>query len=458
MKTAASAKELKRRRRATAKAVGGDAVLILPAAAEVIRNRDVHYPFRQDSDFSYLTGFPEPDAVAVIAPKRKEGEFILFCRPRDPEREIWDGHRYGVDGAVEQFGVDQAHPLEELDEKLPELLANRDRLFYPLGTDADLDLAVMAWLRAVRAKARTGVRAPSELITSDRILHEQRLFKTKPERRVMQRAADISAAAHQRLMQVCRPGLNEQQLEASFLHACAERGARHQAYSPIVGGGRNACVLHYVDNNAELQDGDLVLVDAGCELDGYASDITRTFPVNGRFTEPQRELYALVLEAQQAAIKAVRPGKRWDAPHTAALRVLTLGLLELGLIGGSKKDLPRLIKEEKYKPFYMHRTGHWLGMDVHDVGDYKVAGQWRKLEPGMVLTVEPGLYIAPDAEVEDAAAARFRGIGIRIEDDVLVTDDGHAILSRDAPKEIDAIEALMAPTDRADPAEQQERH
>ena len=453
MSMAASAKELRRRRRAAAKAIGGDGVLIVPAAAEVIRNRDVHYPFRQDSDFSYLTGFPEPDAVAVIVPKRKQGEFILFCRPRDPEREVWDGHRFGVDGAVEQFGADEAHALADLDEKLPELLGDRDRVYYPLGTDADLDLTVMAWLRAVRAKARAGVRAPTELVSSDRILHAQRLIKAKSELQIMRRAAAISAAAHRRLMQRCRPGLNEQQLETLFVQACAERGARHQAYSPIVGGGRNACVLHYVDNDAQLRDGDLVLVDAGCELHGYASDITRTFPVNGRFTEPQRQLYALVLEAQQAAIQAVQPGKRWDAPHTAALRVLTRGLLELGLIEGSKKELPRLIKEEKYKPFYMHRTGHWLGMDVHDVGDYKVDGQWRKLEPGMVLTVEPGLYIAPDAEVASEQAARFRGIGIRIEDDVLVTEHGHEILSSAAPKDIDAIEQLMAAADRSEQEE-----
>jgi len=442
MRTTASAKELKRRRRAAATSVGADGLLVLPAATEVIRNRDVHYPFRQDSDFQYLTGFPEPDAVAVIAPKRKGGEFVLFCRPRDPEREIWDGHRYGVDGAIEVFGADQAYPLDKIDEKLPQLLANRKRVFYPLGTDADLDLTVMAWLRAVRAKARTGVRAPTELITSDRIVHEQRLIKAQSEQGTMRHAAAISAAAHQGLMQHCRPGINEQELEARFLHACAERGARFQAYSPIVGGGRNACVLHYIANDAELRDGDLVLVDAGCELDGYASDITRTFPVNGRFTGSQRALYELVLAAQKAAIDAVRPGNRWDAPHQAALRVLTQGLLDLGILKKTKADLAKLIKKEKYKPFYMHRTGHWLGMDVHDVGDYKRGGKWRKFEPGMVLTVEPGLYVAPDAK----APAPYRGIGIRIEDDVLVTETGHEVLSRDAPKEVDDIERLMAAT------------
>jgi Xaa-Pro aminopeptidase len=442
----ASAKSLSRRRRQAANAVGADGVLILAAATEVTRNRDVHYPFRQDSDFSYLTGFPEPDAVAVIVPRRKEGELVLFCRPRDQEREIWDGYRYGVEGAVEQFGADQAYPLDELDDKLPELLANRRRVYYPLGTDAELDLKVMDWLRAVRGQARAGVSAPTELVTSDRIVHEQRLIKSKAERDIMRRAARISAAAHRRLMERCRPDMHEQQLEALFISACAERGARFQAYPPIVGGGANACVLHYIENAAPLRDGDLVLVDAGCELDGYASDITRTFPVNGRFSAPQRRLYALVLAAQKAALAAVKPGNRWDAPHKAALRTLTLGLIELGLIEGSRKDLARLIKDEQYKPFYMHRTGHWLGMDVHDVGSYQLDGKWRRLEPGMVLTVEPGLYVAPDAE----APAEYRGIGIRIEDDVLVTADGHEILSRDVPKEIDEIERLMQSARGAD--------
>ncbi|WP_058558250.1 Xaa-Pro aminopeptidase [Thiohalocapsa sp. ML1] len=442
-------KALKRRRRAVAEAIGADGVLILPAAREVTRNRDVHYPFRQSSDFAWLTGFPEPDAVAVIAPKHKDGEFVLFCRPRDPEREVWDGHRHGTEGAVLHFGADVAHPLADLDEKLPELLADRKQIHYPLGIDADFDLQVMAWLRAVRAQARKGVGAPSALVSSDGVLHERRLIKSKTEIDTMRRAARISAAAHRKLMQTCRPGQNEQALEATFLAACAEQGARWQAYSPIVGGGANACVLHYVENDAPLRDGDLVLVDAGCELHGYASDITRTFPVNGRFSPAQQSLYELVLAAQQAAIAAVKPGKRWDAPHKAALRVLTRGLVELGFIEGTHDDVPQLIKDEKYKPFYMHRTGHWLGMDVHDVGSYKQDGKWRTLEPGMVLTVEPGLYVAPDAEVP----AEYRGIGIRIEDDVLVTEDGHEVLSRDVPKDIDAIERLMAGAAAGRPAE-----
>lgn len=444
-----TAKALKRRRRELARAIGPEGVLVVPAAHEVTRNRDVHYPFRQSSDFAWLTGFPEPDAVAVLAPKRKDGEFVLFCRPKDPEREIWDGHRFGTEGAVEHFGAHAAHPLSELDEKLPALLADRKRVYYPLGVDADFDLQVMGWLRAVRAQARKGVSAPTELVTSDTLLHERRLIKAKGELATMRRAAGISAAAHRRLMQACRPGLNEQQLEAAFLHACAEQGARFQAYPPIVGGGANACVLHYIDNAAVLADGDLVLVDAGCELDDYASDITRTFPVNGRFSAPQRTLYELVLAAQRAAIAAVKPGKRWDAPHKAALKVLTRGLVDLGFIEGSRKDVPQLIKDEKYKPFYMHRTGHWLGMDVHDVGSYKQNGTWRELEPGMVMTIEPGLYVAPDAEVP----AQFRGIGIRIEDDVLVTEDGHEVLSRDVPKDVEAIERLMAGAPAGAPAD-----
>jgi Xaa-Pro aminopeptidase len=435
-----AAAELKRRRREVIRALGPEAVLVVPAATEVARNRDVHYPFRQSSDFAWLTGFPEPDAVAVVAPKRKEGELVLFVRPRDPEREVWDGFRHGTEGAVERFGAAEAFPLEELDEKLPELLGDRRTLYYPLGTDDALDLRVMKWLRTVRAKARAGVRAPTELITSDRILHERRLIKSQAELSTMRTAARVSAAAHRRLMQTCRPGLTEQGLESTFLHACAEHGGRFQAYPPIVGGGANACVLHYVDNADTLRDGDLVLIDAGCELHGYASDITRTFPVSGRFSAPQRRLYELVLEAQRAAIAQVRPGNRWNAPHKAALKVLTRGLVDLGLLEGSAKDVPKLIKEEKYKPFYMHRTGHWLGMDVHDVGSYKQDGKWRVLEPGMVLTVEPGLYIAPDAE----APEQYRGIGIRIEDDVAVTGDGHEVLSADAPKDPDEIEALMS--------------
>ena len=436
-----STHEYKRRRRALAKAMPADAVLILPAAAQVVRNRDIHYPFRQSSDFFYLTGFPEPDAIMVFAPDHKDGEYILFCHERDKKREIWDGARVGVDGARTCFGADVSHSLHKLDKKLPKLLQGRRRLYYPIGDDPGLDQRVMDWVRVVRGKARRGVRAPDEFISADRLVHELRLIKGTTEIDTMRRAARISAAAHIRLMKTCRPGIWEYELEAGFAHGCGLEGGRYQAYPAIVGGGANACTLHYVANQDRLRDGDLVLIDAGCELDGYASDITRTFPVNGRFSKPQRELYELVLAAQQAAIAKAVPGRRWNAPHKAAVRTLTRGLVDLGILDPQGASIARLIKKEKYKPFYMHRTGHWLGMDVHDVGNYKVGGKWRRLSPGMVMTVEPGLYIPADAE---GVPDRYRGIGIRIEDDVLITEDGNEILSRDVPKDADAIEALMA--------------
>lgn len=430
------AAEFGRRRRALLRALGRDGLAVLPAAREVIRNRDVHYPFRQSSDFSYLTGFPEPDAVVVLAPGRKEGECLLFCRPRDPERERWDGPRAGVEGAVALYGADQAFPLSELDTQMPGLIDGRARLYYPVGSDPDLDARVLGWVNQVRTQVRKGASPPDTFTTIESLLHEQRLRKGPAELKVMRRAARISAQAHRHLMRVCRPGGRESDLESEFLHRCALSGARWQAYQPIVGGGANACVLHYVSNGAELRDGDLVLVDAGCELDGYASDITRTFPVNGRFSPAQRALYELVLEAQAAAIAKARPGNRWDEPHEAAVRVLTNGLLGLGILSGK---LGKLLKEEAYKPYYMHRTGHWLGMDVHDVGSYKREGQWRTLEPGMVLTVEPGLYMP----ATEAVPEPYRLIGIRIEDDVLITEGGNEVLSAAAPKDPDAIEALM---------------
>ncbi|WPL15444.1 Xaa-Pro aminopeptidase [Thiorhodovibrio winogradskyi] len=435
-----SQNEHHQRRHALLEAIGPDGALIIPAAHEVMRNRDTHYPFRQHSDFLWLTGFPEPDAVAVLAPEHKHGDYVLFVRPKDPERETWDGRRFGPKGAVEQFRADNAHPLAKIDEKLPKLLASRRRLYYPFGQDDAFDPRVMGWLRKLRAQARKGITAPSELVDSGELLHEARLRKSEAELTLMREAARISAAGHRALMRHCRPGMNEQQLEALFLHRCAEQGAREQAYPPIVAGGEHACVLHYVENNAELKDGDLVLIDAGCEQQGYASDITRTFPVNGRFSPAQRELYDLVLEAQRAAIAKARPGEPWDAMHKAALQVLTEGLVRLGLLDNKGKKVGKLIKKEKFKPFYMHRTGHWLGLDVHDVGAYKREGKWRLLEPGMTLTIEPGLYVAPDAEVPEA----YRGIGIRIEDDILITDAGAEILSRDVPKDADDIEALMA--------------
>lgn len=415
-------------------------LLLLPAARPARRNRDVEHPYRQDSDFFYLTGFPEPEAMAVLVPGRKEGDFVLFCRPRDPDKETWDGARAGVEGAVADYRAKEAQPIDQLDALMPKLLEGRDRVYYPLGFDPDLDRRLIGWIAVVRAKVRGGVRAPAELVTSDRLVHERRLRKAASELRIMHKAARISAAAHRRLMQRCQPGLWEYQLEADFVQYCARQGARFQAYPPIVGGGANACVLHYVDNRHPLRDGDLVLIDAGCELAGYASDITRTFPVNGRFTAPQRELYELVLAAQLAAIAQAVPGNRWDDPHQAAVRTLTAGLVELGILPGTKRSVAKLIKEEQYKPFFMHRTGHWLGMDVHDVGDYRVADEWRRFAPGMVLTIEPGLYI-PASNAE--APERYRDIGIRIEDDVAITEAGHQVLSAEAPKDPKAIEALV---------------
>jgi len=434
----------RRRRRALLDALTPAGVALVPAASEAVRSRDVHHPFRQSSDLSYLCGFPEPEALAVFAPRRKDGEFVLFCRPRDEKRELWDGPRAGVEGARTLYRADQAYPMDELDAHLPGLLTGRRRVYYPMGQDAELDRRLMAWIGQVRAKARAGVVAPTEVVDIATLLHEQRLIKDTAEIKTMRKAARISAAAHRRVMRLCRPGLFEYQLEAAFVQACAEEGARFQAYSPIVGGGANACVLHYVRNGDRLRDGDLVLIDAGCEYQGYASDITRTFPVGGRFSPAQRELYELVLEAQLAAIAKAVPGNRWNDPHDAAVRVLTKGLSRLGILPGGKAAVARHIKEEKYKPFYMHRTGHWLGMDVHDVGDYKEGERWRTLRAGMVLTVEPGLYIpASVADSDHDIPEPYRQIGIRIEDDVLITERGNEVLSADAPKAVAEVEAAV---------------
>jgi Xaa-Pro aminopeptidase len=429
--------EFKRRRRQLMQMMGPGSVAILPAAPEVVRNRDVHYPYRPDSDFYYLTGFSEPEAIAVLIPGRRQAEYVLFCRERDEKRERWDGPRAGQEKAVQEFGADDSFPIADCEEILPGLLEECTRVFYAMGSNPDLDKRLADWVNQIRGKARTGVHGPVEFIALDHYLHEMRLYKSAAEVQRMRQAAKITSAAHVRLMQTCRPGMHEYELEAEFIHECATRGARFQAYPSIVGGGGNACVLHYVDNRDELKDGDLVLVDAGCEYGYYASDITRTFPVNGRFNPAQRAIYELVLAAQEAAIAKVKPGNHWNDPHDAAVRVITKGLIDLGLLKGT---LTHLIKEQAYAKFYMHRTGHWLGMDVHDVGDYKVDGAWRELEPGMTLTVEPGIYIPAGMR---AVPKKFWNIGIRIEDDVLVTADGHEVLTRDAPKAVAEIEALM---------------
>jgi Xaa-Pro aminopeptidase len=413
----------------------GAGVAVIPTAPERIRNRDAHYPYRFDSHFYHLTGFGEPEAALVIvagdAPRS-----LLFCRERNEERETWDGFRWGPQAARERFGFDEAHPIGALDETLARLLENQPGLFYPLGADAEWDARAMRWLNAVRAKARTGVQAPERVQDVRALLDEIRLVKDAHELALMRRAASISAVAHRRAMQTTRAGRHEYEIEAELLYEFRRNGAQFPAYWPIVAGGANACVLHYVANDAPLRDGDLLLIDAGCELEGYASDITRTFPVNGRFGGAQREVYELVLAAQQAAMEEIRPGIAWNAPHDAAVRVLAQGMLDLKILAGS---LEEALEKESYKRFYMHRTGHWLGLDVHDAGEYKREGQWRVLVPGMTLTVEPGLYIRAADDVPE----RLRDIGVRIEDDVVVTAAGCEVLTHETPKQVAEIEALM---------------
>ncbi|KAB7628209.1 Xaa-Pro aminopeptidase [Alkalilimnicola sp. S0819] len=429
--------EFARRRRELMSVIGEGGIAVVPAAPERPRNRDAFYPYRQDSDFHYLSGFDEPEAVLVLIPGRAHGEYILFNRERDPDREIWDGPRAGQQGACRDYGADDAFPIDDIDEILPGLLEGTDRVFHTMGVDPEFDHRVIGWVSQVRQKARAGVRAPGEFVSLEHWLHEMRLIKSAAEINVMRRAAQVSAEAHRQAMRICRPGLYEYEIEAEF-QAAFRRHNGWPAYTPIVGGGRNACILHYIENKARLRDGDLLLIDAGAELDCYAADITRTFPVNGRFSAEQRAVYEVVLAAQQAAIDATGPGRSWNAGHEAATRVLCEGIAELGLLQGSAEDIEA---RGDYKRFFMHRTGHWLGMDVHDVGDYKIDGQWRELEPGMVLTVEPGLYIAGDQPDVDE---RWWNIGVRIEDDVLITRDGCEVLTADAPKRVADIEALMA--------------
>ena len=437
LKSLIPAAEFAQRRQQLMQNMGAGAVAIVPAALHYRRNRDTEYRFRQDSDFYYLSGFAEPEALLVLLPGRAEGEFVVFCRPRDREMEIWNGYRAGPEGAVNDFGAQQAFTIDELDQRLPELLAGRDRVYAPMGVQPAFDQRLAGWLGTVRAKTRAGVRAPSALHLLDAALHPLRLIKSAAELAIMQRAADLSAEGHRRAMALAAPGRYEYELEAELLHTFTRHGCQAPAYASIVGSGANACILHYGENDRCMQDGDLVLIDAGGELDHYAADITRTFPVNGRFSAPQKALYEVVLAAQLAAIASVKPGASWQAPHDAAVRVLTQGLVDHGLLQGSVDDL---IESNAFRRFYMHRTGHWLGMDVHDVGDYQVDGQWRPLVEGMVLTVEPGLYVSPD---DETVAAHWRGIGIRIEDDVAVTAQGHHVLSAQAPKTVAEIEALV---------------
>jgi Xaa-Pro aminopeptidase len=412
----------------------GDGIAILPTAPEKVRNRDTHHPYRFDSYFWYLTGFPEPDSVLVLA-GGVQGRSILFCREKNEEREIWDGYRHGPSGACEAFGFDAAYPIAEFEIKLVELLADRRALWYALGHDAEWDNRITAVLNAVRAQSRAGTRAPGEIRDLRVALDAMRLVKDEHELTAMRHAAAISSAGHARAMRACRPGMAEYELEAELSYEFRRRGAESHAYTPIVAGGINACVLHYVSNNKLLNNHELVLIDAGCEVQGYASDITRTFPINGRFGKAQRDCYEIVLAAQEAAVSAIKPGNHFLDPHQAALRVLAQGMLDLKLLDGT---VDGIIESESYKRFYMHRTGHWLGLDVHDAGEYKEGDAWTTLAPGMTLTVEPGLYIRPAADVPPELA----GIGIRIEDDVLVTPEGCEVYTS-APKTVAEIEEVM---------------
>ncbi|MCC8537859.1 aminopeptidase P N-terminal domain-containing protein [Xanthomonas axonopodis pv. poinsettiicola] len=435
--TGIGAAEYARRRRQLMQMAGEHAILILPAAPERVRSHDTHYPYRQDSDFWYLSGFPEPEAVLVLVPGRKHGEAILFCRERDAEREAWDGPREGQEGAVERYGMDDAYPIDDVDEILPGLLEGRSRVYYHFGRDVDFDLKLIGWLKRVREQVRHGAQPPHEFLELGHLLHEQRLFKSRDEIALMQQAADISVRAHRAAMRLARPGVHEYALQAEIEREFRAADA-WPAYGSIVGTGSNACVLHYRANNARSRDGELVLIDAGAEYRGYAADITRTFPVNGRFSPAQRALHELVGAAQAAALAQARPGVAYEAGHLAAVETLTEGLLRLGLLKGK---LERNIDEGHYKRFYRHKTGHWLGLDVHDVGDYKLAGESRLLEPGMVFTIEPGLYVSAD---DTSVEARWRGIGIRTEDNVLITADGYRVLTDALARSADEIEAEMA--------------
>jgi len=423
------------RRRAALLAQMRSGIAIVPTAPQRARNRDSEYPYRYDSYFYYLCGFQEPDAVLVLVAGAAP-QSLLFCREKNPERETWDGFRYGPEAAKEAFGVDAAFALGQLDEKLPALMANQPELHYAAGMDADWDARIMGWLNQVRAQSRTGVGAPQRICDVRVILDEMRLIKDEHELALMRRAAAISAGAHRRAMRATRPGRMEYEIEAELLYEFRRQGAQFPAYWPIVAGGANACVLHYSENSARLDDGALLLIDAGCELDGYASDITRSFPVNGKFSGPQKDIYELVLAAQASAIAATRPGAAWDAPHEAAVRVLAQGMIDFGLCSGS---LDQVLETGDYRRFYMHRTGHWLGLDVHDAGEYKLAGKWRPLVPGMTLTVEPGCYIRPAEDVPKD----YWNIGVRIEDDVLVNADGCEVLTAETPKSVAEIEALV---------------
>lgn len=427
--------EFRKRRQQLLKTLGDGAIAIVPSAEEKTRNGDVRYPFRQDSDFWYLTGFPEPDAVLVLCHGCEAGEHILFCREADPKKMIWDGPMLGTRGAQESLLFDAVYDIKDIDAVMPGLLKDRERICYPVGKDQAFDLKVLGWNKAVETRKGEKSRAPEKFTNVLHHVHDMRLYKSRTEVRCMKKAADIAAEAHRRMMTATAPDKNESDLLAEYLHVLASHQCE-PSYTPIIGAGANGCTLHYIKNNQSLRDGDLVLVDAGAEYDLYASDITRTFPVNGRYSGPQKALYEVVLAAHGAAIAEVQAGNQWSRPHDAAVQVIAQGLVDLGLL---KAPLEQVLEEQLYAEFFMHKTGHWLGLDVHDCGDYQVDGLWVEMEPGMVLTIEPGIYVSPQAKV----AEKWRGIGIRIEDDILVTRKGPEILSDKVPREMDAIEQLM---------------
>ncbi len=424
------------RRKSLLEQMQPDSLAILESGSEQLRNQDAHFPFRPDSNFYYLTHFSEPQALLLLIPGREEGETVLFCQDKDPERETWDGYRVGQKEAVNHYQVDQAFSFSEAEQLIPKLMEGRSTAYSLSGHNAQFDTRINHWINLARAQSRKGVSAPESISYLGTLLYEMRLIKSPLEIELMKKAAELSANGHIMAMKQCLPGKFEYQLEAELLHQFYSGGSRYPAYSSIVGSGSNGCTLHYNSNNKKMADGDLVLIDAGAEFDCYAADITRTFPVNGHFSAEQKVLYELVLESQLAAIEQVKPGNHFNQPHEAVLQVLTRGLIELGLLSG---DLETLIKEEAIKPWFMHRTGHWLGMDVHDVGHYKIDGQWRDFTVGMVTTIEPGLYITENEEIDP----KWWNIGIRIEDDVLVTESGHEVLTSATPKTVAEIETLM---------------
>ena len=431
-------KEYSARRKELMSLMHSNSIAIISAAPEKVRSRDTHYPYKQNVNLSYLCGFPEPDSVLVLIPGRAQGEMVLFCRDKDPLRETWDGYREGPEGAVSNFGADDAFPIADIDDILPNLIEGKDRLYYAIGKDPEFDRHLMDWVNHVRNQRGNGALPPGEFVDLDHFINEMRLFKTAGELKIMRKAAEISVSAHSRAMKASKPGLFEYQLQAEIEHEFAVHGSAGAAYTSIVGGGKNGCILHYIENRDALKDGDLVLIDAGCEYQNYAADITRTFPVNGKFSDEQAAIYDIVLQAQTDAIAVIGPGIEYNKTNEATVLAITQGLVDLGILHG---DVDELIASEAHREFYMHGAGHWLGMDVHDVGDYKIDGQWRVYEPGMVVTIEPGIYIAPGNPNVDK---KWHGIAVRIEDDIVVTKDGNENITAGVPKKRDEIEALMA--------------